>query len=209
MQTLLHLEASPRGPDSASTSAASVFLDVLKQTHRDLAIDRLNLWEQPLPDFDGDALAAKYARLAGRAHTPAQSRAWSVIGELVARLDRADKILISTPMWNFGVPYKLKHFIDLVTQPGLTFSFEPASGYAPLLRPRAVMVILASAGDYSSGRSWGRPDLATGYLREALGFIGLKDPTVVPLGPTAGDPARIDAARTAAHARLVQAAADF
>jgi putative NADPH-quinone reductase len=32
-------------------------------------------------------------------------------------------------MWNFGIPYKLKHYIDVLTQPGQTFNFDPTTGY--------------------------------------------------------------------------------
>ena len=35
-------------------------------------------------------------------------------------------------MWNFGIPYKLKQWIDVITQPGLAFRFDPAQGYLPL-----------------------------------------------------------------------------
>jgi hypothetical protein len=48
-------------------------------------------------------------------------------------------------MWNFGIPYKLKHWIDVITQPGLTFRFDPAQGYLPLLKDRPTVVIIAVA----------------------------------------------------------------
>ena len=147
----------------------------------------MKLWEECLPDLDGAALAAKYAILAGQELSEREHSAWQSIRQLVARLDQADALVISTPMWNFGIPYRLKHWFDLVTQPGLSFSFDPKSGYAPLLRDRPVAVILASAGDYSQGPSWGRPDLASPYLQAALAFIGLRNSTIVRVGPTSGD----------------------
>jgi hypothetical protein len=36
----------------------------------------------------------------------------------------------------FGIPYKLKQWFDLIVQPGLTFRFDPAQGYLPLLKDR-------------------------------------------------------------------------
>ena len=30
-------------------------------------------------------------------------------------------------MSNLGLPYILKHYIDIITQPGLAWSFDPAS----------------------------------------------------------------------------------
>src|SRR5262249_9398009 len=156
-------------------------------------VDHFDLWTAILPTFDGAAIDAKYAKLSGTPLTEAQSRAWNLIGHYVARLDAADAILISTPMWNLGVPYRLKHLFDLVTQPGLSFSFSPATGYAPLLRPRPTAVLMATSGDFTEGPSYGRPDLATPYLRTALAFIGLKDAEIVHVSPTIGLPETVEA----------------
>lgn len=207
MTSLLHIEASPRGDASYSTRGARAFLQALRDADPSVLIDRLDLWNTDLPPFDGAALSAKYARLAGRAHDPHEATAWAAIEGLVARLDRAEHVLISTPMWNFSIPYRLKHWIDLITQPGFTFRFDPATGYVPLLRPRPIIVVMASAGDYASGESRGRPDLATPYLRAALGFIGLVNMTVVPVGPTIGPGAETSAQAT--DHRLRELAATF
>ena len=45
------------------------------------------------------------------------------------RFDAADRYLFSVPMWNAGVPYILKQFIDVVSQPGMVFGFDPDEGY--------------------------------------------------------------------------------
>jgi FMN-dependent NADH-azoreductase len=194
MTTLLHIKASPRDGLSHSARAAANFVASLQALRSDIKVIELDIWRADLPPFDGALIAAKYARLAGRLFTDDEARAWGQIEALVHDLDRADLVLISSPMWNLSIPYQLKHYIDLVTQPGLSFTFDPGSGYSPLLRPRPVLAILASSGDSSEGPSWGRPDLATPYLRHALAFIGLADLEVVAVGPTAGPPERVAAA---------------
>ncbi len=199
---LLYVEASPRGPLSISTALAEHFIAKFRRAEPELVVDRLALWEQPLPELNGAALAAKYAVLGKRDLTRNQADAWLNIGQIVDQVRMADSVLLATPMWNFGVPYKLKHWIDLITQPGLSFAFDPASGYRPLLAARPVTVVLASSGDYATGPSWGRPNLASPYLREALGFIGLKDPAIVLSGPTAGDPTQQERGRMAAREAL-------
>lgn len=209
MPTLLFIQASPRPADSFSLAAANLFLARLRQRLPELEVNSLDLWRAPLPEFDGAALAAKYARLAGRALAPREEAAWRTIEAMVARLDAADLVLIATPMWNFGIPYKLKHWIDLVTQPGLAFSFDAASGYRPLLRERPTLAIVASAGDYGAGPSWGRPDLATPHLKAALRFIGLGEITVLGQGPTVGPAAAVEAARSRTQAQLVELADQF
>ncbi|MDQ8756775.1 NAD(P)H-dependent oxidoreductase [Sphingosinicella sp. LHD-64] len=200
MPRLLFIEASPRGGRSSSTAVAARLIERLVATQPELEVDHLALWDEALPEFDGATLAAKYARLAGQPHDAAQAEAWAVIERMVARLAVADHVVIATPMWNFSIPYRLKHYIDLVTQPGLSFTFDPATGYSPLLAPRPLHIVLSSAGDYRFGPSRGRPDLATPYLAAALDFIGLSDPVFVPVGPTIGAPDEV----AEGHARALR-----
>jgi FMN-dependent NADH-azoreductase len=185
------------------------FLSELRRLHSTMVIDSLNLWETDLPEFNGRTIAAKYAKLAGRAMTPEEAAAWEQIREIVERLRTSDALVVATPMWNFGIPYKLKHWIDLITQPGLTFTFDPVEGYLPLLQPRPTLVVLSSAGDYSKGPSRGRPDLASPYLQEAFKFIGLSDVKVVLVGPTVGLAEQVAHARTAADQYFTELAATF
>lgn len=198
---ILHVEASPRGAGSVSRTLAAAFIEAIAQ-RRPVDLERLDVWSEPLPAFDGAALAAKYARLQKADLRPAQAAAWRPIEALVARLADCDALVVSTPMWNFGIPYRLKHWIDLVTQPGLSFAFEPGHGYRPLLTDRPVAVVLASAGDYAEGPSWGRPDLASGYLRAALGFLGLVSVEVIQAGPTVGEALARERGLEAARAAL-------
>src|SRR5262249_28507685 len=121
----------------------------------------------------------------------------------------ADRVVISTPMWNFSIPYKLKHWIDLVSQPGLTFRLDPATGYIPLLKDRPTLVILACGSDFVTGMNRGRIDMASPCLREGLRFGGTRDTLFVLMGPTPGPPEPIFAARERAHQRLTEMAVTF
>ena len=208
MPKLFHLKCSPR-PGSESAAGAEVFLQRFRQARPDWDIDVLDLWREALPEFDGASLGAKYARLGGRAFDPAERDAFAVLERMAIRFGLADRVLISTPMWNFGIPYKLKHWFDLIIQPGLTFRFHPSQGYTPLLKDRPTVVILASGSDFITGMNRGRIDMATPYLRESLRFIGVGDVRFAPIGPTAGPEAATRPAREAAHRRLVEMAASF
>jgi FMN-dependent NADH-azoreductase len=199
---LLYVQASPRGPVSVSSALADHFVDRFRRTDPGLEVDRLALWETPLPELDGALLSAKYAVLGARDLSAAEAGAWAEIARMIDRVRAADSVLIATPMWNFGPPYKLKHWIDLITQPGLSFAFDPLKGYTPLLEPRPTTVVMASSGDYAAGPSWGRSNLLGPYLHDALGFVGLKSATLILSGPTAGDQALQEASRAAARARL-------
>ncbi|MGJ4931196.1 FMN-dependent NADH-azoreductase [Bradyrhizobium sp. HKCCYLS2038] len=208
MPKLFHLAVSPRA-DSESAAGARVFLDRFRQARPGWDVDEMRLWRESLPEFDGEILQAKYARMGGRAFTDGQRAAFAVAERMAVRLDLAERVVISTPMWNFGIPYKLKHWLDIINQPGLTFRFDPNSGYLPLLKDRPTLVILASGGDFTTGMSRGRTDLATPYLRETLRFMGLQDVRFVAIGPTSGPSEHTATARDRAHRRLAEMAERF
>ena len=58
----------------------------------------------------------------------------------------ADKYLVSLPMWNFSIPYKLKQYIDLLVHRGLTFSFTPEGGYKGLVTGKPLVAVYARGG---------------------------------------------------------------
>ena len=57
---LLNIESSPRGSRSASIAVTSAFLEAYRQACPGVIVDTLNVWEEKLPDFRQEAIAAKY-----------------------------------------------------------------------------------------------------------------------------------------------------
>ncbi|NJK28566.1 MAG: hypothetical protein HC925_09240 [Coleofasciculaceae cyanobacterium SM2_3_26] len=57
------------------------------------------------------------------------------------QFNSADDYLFSVPMWNFGVPWKLKLYIDLLTMPNTLFGFDPAVGYIGLLKNKRATAV--------------------------------------------------------------------
>jgi FMN-dependent NADH-azoreductase len=123
MAKLLHIQTSPRGSRSASQALAEHFIDSYRNTHRGDTVETLNVWQAQFPELDGAIIEAKYAIAHGQPHSPEQVHAWKAVARLADHFKLADKYIVSLPMWNFGIPYKLKHYIDLLVQPGLTFGF--------------------------------------------------------------------------------------
>ncbi len=172
MAKVLHIAASPRTSRSASRRVAQAFLKAYAERHPDDAIEVLDLWLETLPEMTDELLNAKYNVLHGESHSDEEGAAWNCVREFVNKLDKADKLVISTPMWNFGIPYRLKHYLDVIIQPGLTFSFSPESGYTGLLAAKPVQVIYARGGEYGDSAP---VDFQKPYLELALNFIGLDD----------------------------------
>ena len=108
------------------------------------------------------------------------------------RFNKADKYVFSLPMWNFGVPYKLKHYIDVITQPGLSFSFSPETGYSGLVTGKPAAVIYARGGEYSSSDDAVGMDFQRRYLELWLGFIGFTDVSTILVEPTLSDPSDVE-----------------
>ncbi|QDT69809.1 FMN-dependent NADH-azoreductase [Planctomycetes bacterium MalM25] len=188
MAKLLYIEASPRKERSASISVANDFLDAYRNANPSDEIETWDLWGDPLPEFDGDTIDAKYAVMHGKDHTPEQSAAWEAVVVCCDRFKSADKYLLSLPMWNFGIPYKLKHFVDVIAQPGQTFSFSPETGYSGLVTAKPAAVIYARGGEYSSSDAVMGYDLQKPYMELLLGFLGFTDVESVLVEPTAADP---------------------
>jgi FMN-dependent NADH-azoreductase len=184
MAKILHIVASPRGERSGSLTVAHRFLAAYRAAHPDDTVETLDLWEADLPPFDGPTIDAKYAVMHGAGHTPEQHAAWTKVAALADRFKEADKFVFSLPMWNFGIPYRLKHYIDLLVQPGLTFSFSPETGYKGLVTGKPAVIVYARGGAYGPGTGAEGYDQQSGYLRQVLGFIGITDLREVFVEPT-------------------------
>jgi FMN-dependent NADH-azoreductase len=175
MAKILYIQASPRGERSASTAVAKEFLTAYQKQNPGDTVETLDIWKADLPAFDGDTLAAKYAVMSGQDFTAGQKQAWDAVTKIATDFKSADKFVFSLPMWNFGIPYRLKHYFDLLAQPGLTFGFAPDKGYFGLVTGKPAVAVYASGGVYSPGSGAEAYDLQSKYLRQLLGFLGITD----------------------------------
>ena len=198
MVKLLYLEASPRKDRSKSIKVAKEFLTAYSRANPSDEVETWDLWAERLPEFDGETINAKYQILHGLDHTPEQAAAWQRVTEVFNRFNSGDKFLFSLPMWNFGIPYKLKHFIDVITQPGLAFSFSPESGYTGLVSGKPAVVIYARGGEYTSAKQAKRLDFQKTYFETLLDFIGITEVQSIVIEPTLGPPADVKTVETAA-----------
>jgi FMN-dependent NADH-azoreductase len=108
---VLNIQSSPRGAKSASIAVTNAFVDAYQALHNDATIDTLNVWEENLPDFDSEAIGAKYKGVAHQPMNVAEAEIWERIQSLAQRFQRADRIVLGVPMWNFAFPYKLKQVL--------------------------------------------------------------------------------------------------
>ena len=191
MSKLLYLEASPRQEQSYSSRAASVFLDTYLQKNPDDVIDHHHLFEDEVPVFDREAADQKMEHIQslikhGQGIEPVGK--WAAVVDEINRLKSADKILISSPMWNFSIPYVLKQWVDIIVQPGLTFGVNREGKYVGLLRDKRLQLILASGSAYAPRfplpDDAPKTDFQTCYLEHVANYIGIDDVRTIHVGPT-------------------------
>ena len=196
---LLHISASPRGAASESLALARTFLEAYVETHPEDEVETFDLWDGSLPAFGPAAAAAKMSVFAGLDPEDEQARAWTQVRHTFSRFDAADHYLFSVPMWNAGVPYVLKQFIDVVSQPGMVFSFDPVTGYRGLLTGKKAAVLYTGAV-YGPGRgpAFGS-DFQQPFFEDWLRWAGISDLTAVSFRPNLAT-ADAETSRAAAHA---------
>ena len=155
--TILHLDASINGDNSASRAISRSIVEQLKSglwgeevVYRDLAAD-------PLPHLTLDAFADT-----------------AVLDEFFA----ADTIVIGAPMYNFTLPTQLKAWIDRIVIAGKTFQYS-ANGPEGLVKGKRVIIALARGGFYHEASPAASLEHLETYLRGVFNFIGIEPEFVV------------------------------
>lgn len=167
MTTVLRIDSSPRKGTSVSRDLADKIVGRLGATQvvtRDIT--------SGLPAVGEAWIGANFTPADDR--TDAQRNELALSNELVAELQAADTIVISLPIWNFGIPSTLKAWVDQVARAGLTFSYT-AEGPKGLLEGKRAVLAIASGGTEVGSEI----DFATDYMKHVLGFIGIHDVEVV------------------------------
>lgn len=199
MTRLLHVAASPRGMASESRHIAETFLRAYREAHPDNEMATWDLWDGTLPEFGPSAVAAKMAVFGGAAPRPEHAAAWRAVETSFRRLESAEHLLFSVPMWNAGVPYILKQLIDVVSQPGMVFGVDPHTGYSGLFAGRgkkAVVIYTSAVWGPSLGPEFGR-DFQSTFFEDWLRWTGIDDIATIGFHPTLTG--ERDAARRQAH----------
>jgi FMN-dependent NADH-azoreductase len=171
--TILHLDASINGENSASRAISANIVDQLASSgddivYRDLAGD-------PLPHLTLDAFADT-----------------TVLDQFMA----ADAVVIGAPMYNFTLPTQLKAWIDRILVAGTTFRYT-ATGPEGLAGGKRVIIALARGGFYDSNSPAAALEHLESYLRGVFNFIGIEPEFVAADGLAIGPEQREGSIRQA------------
>ncbi|MBD3664651.1 FMN-dependent NADH-azoreductase [Sulfitobacter aestuariivivens] len=193
--TILRIDSSV----NTKTSVTRSLTDRIIATLGDADVLTRDLSKSPVPQITESWAEARIVPPADR--SPAQHAELALSDALVAELEAADTIVIGLPVYNFSVPASLKAWIDQVARVGVTFRYTP-DGPVGLLKGKRVILAVASGGTAVGSDI----DFATGYMQHVLGFLGIKDVTVIAADALATEPektlarahAQIDGLRMAA-----------
>jgi FMN-dependent NADH-azoreductase len=201
MTTLLQIKASISHDQGLSSQLANNFVAAYRKSHPDAKVlVREVASAEPVPHLNGERFGAFIAR--PEARTDAQHAVVAYSDALIDELKRADIVVIGLPMYNFGVPSQLKAYFDHIARAGVTFKYT-ATGPVGLLTGKKVYVFAARGGLYA-----GSPlDTQTGYVRDFLAFLGMRDVQFVYAEGLAVSPESREAGLAKAAAEIASLAA--
>lgn len=161
----LWIEASPKGNDALSSQMAMAYLEGTEY-------ERFSVWDENMVRFGRDAAIAKFAGLFGEPFTPEQGAIWQQVLDEIERVRRFDRLVISSPMWNWHVPHALKAWIDIIVQPVASFTLNSRGEHVGALgdgKPAQLILTRSSAYD---GRHPELQDFQRPYLEYVFGMLG-------------------------------------
>ena len=147
--TILHIDSSIQGEKSISRQLTAAMVSTLAAQGRGPVIYR---------DLASDAPQAPDAP-----------------GACVAQFLACDVVVIGAPMYNLGIPSRLKSWIDAIAVPRKTFFYAPDGHPQGLAGGRRVMVAYASGGFHHGPQA----DFVEPYLRAVFGMLGITAVDVV------------------------------
>ncbi len=170
---LLRIDSSARVQGSHSRELGDRFERAWRErfpnakiTHRDVAM-------QTVTHIENMTIAGMFTP--PEQHNAEMTAALVQSDTLIAELKAADALLITVPMYNFGIPSSLKAWIDQITRIGHTFSFD-GSNFAGLLKGKKAYIVIAyGAGGYAAGGGFAAANFVEPYLKFLLGFLGFDE----------------------------------
>lgn len=168
--SVLRIDASARTAGSFSRGLTDRIVGRL--TSGETSLTRRDIGVNPPSIITEDWVNANFTPDENR--TDEQKQILAESDALIAELQNADTLVIGLPMYNFGVPAAFKAWIDQVARARKTFQYT-ANGPEGLLHGKRAYVLVTSGGTPTGSDI----DFVTSYARHVLGFLGIKDVTII------------------------------
>ena len=196
MAHLLRIDSGSRVEGSHSRAVADAAQHAWLAAHPSGTVATRDVADGTIPVVAQDTIVGFYTP--PEAMTPALRAATALSDRLIAELQVADTLLISAPVYSFGVPASLKLWIDQVVRIGHTFAHD-GHAFTGLARPgRAILCWAYGAAGYRPGRPFEAANGLDPYLAFLIRFLGIEDVRLVAVGATTADEATVRAGVAAA-----------
>lgn len=211
MSKVLYVTANPKSAkDSFSLSVGEAFLETYRQSNPKDDIIYLDLYKMNIPLIDENVFSGWGKLQQGVAFdqlNPEESNSVAQINQLCDQFIAADKYIFVTPMWNLGLPPKMKAYVDTFFMAGKTFKYTE-NGPVGLLNDKKAVHIQARGGVYSEGPAKAF-EFGDSYIRTALTFLGVTSIDSIIVEGMAQTPDKAEAIKVAAIDRAKQVAQNF
>ncbi|RDH82786.1 MAG: ACP phosphodiesterase [endosymbiont of Galathealinum brachiosum] len=170
MKTILHIDTSARRTDndiqefnSISKTLAAHFMDKWMTLNTEDEVIYRDIGLNPPEYISQDWIAAVFTP--DESKTDEQRALLALSDTLIDEVDQADIIVISSPMYNYGMPAALKSWFDQVVRIGKTFTFDLARGDFPIepIMSGKKLVLISSSGEFG---------FEIGGIREKMNHLG-------------------------------------
>ncbi len=185
---VLRIDSSARGEGSHSRELADTVEAVL--TAR-FAIKRRDLAKNPAEFIQGETIEGFYTP--SDAMTGRLKKATSLSDTLIDELMGADVLLLSVPMYNFGIPASLKAWVDQVVRINKTFSYDGGAFTGLVTGKRAVVTVSYGASGYIDGE-FAAANFVEPYLGFLLQFLGYTNVNFFRVESTTGEESQLKGA---------------
>jgi len=192
--TLLRIDASIQGPNSASSALADLVVTEYSMARPEARVVTRHLGAEPLPsDAWATAVGASWTPETDR--TVEQASALALAATVADELRHADAAVLALPLYNWGVSQHVKTWIDL--------AIAGAPHGARLLDGKPVVLLTTRGGAYGPGTPKEGWDHNLDYLRRIIANVWGADLTIIEreLTLVGVNPALDDFAETAALMR--------
>lgn len=200
MKRILRIDSSSRVTGSQSRELGDYFETKWKTARPDGQLVRRDLAKEPIEQIRQDTITGFYTPADGM--TAELKTATALSDKLIGEVQAADTLLITAPIYNFGVPASLKAWIDQIVRIGHTFSFDGAN-FGGLAKPDTAIVCAAyGAHGYEEGGPFRVANFLEPYLDFLLKFLGVSTVHFIAVQATTADSATVEAGMARAKADI-------
>lgn len=168
---VLRIDASASVSSSNSKKLGDELIATLQSRYADTYVQRRDL-NRDLYYIDETWVGANFTPADQRSEE--QNHRLALSDQLIDEIKAADHIVLTTPMYNFGIPATLKSWIDLICRAGVTFQYT-SDGPIGLLKGKRVDIVVTTGGVPLRSPV----DFVSDYLQQVFRFIGIEDINII------------------------------